>query len=270
MHGLKNSIILLIIIMILAGSLLIYRANLRKSGIRLIIPEKSEITKIAVDSIVIEEKNNNWIITHSIHYLADKNYVEARIKKLKELKIGDYVVVDSSYYSDYGFEKNSKRAAIFFDNDSAKFLIGKSASVPDAFFLIKEGDKGIYTAYGFSSHFISSKISDWRDKEVLFIKKDEIDSLQIYKYKKLIYKGPKNDSIFNKSINEIYRIRVSAFLDSTKEKFPYKIIFFSEGKKYNLKCSEQISSFYILRNDSTIFKVYSHYMTNFLNIIQSK
>ena len=270
MRWLKNSIILIVIIVILIGFLLIYKGNLLKSSNISLIPADASISEIRVDSLDIVREKNKWAIKSPIHYSVDKDYIKFRLKKLKELELGDYAVVDSLYYPDYGFIENSKRVSIFFDDDSVKFLVGKSAAVPDAFFLKKTGDKGIYTAYGFTPYFLSNKPFDWRDKSIVFLNKNEVDSLKFYRYGRFISKEVKADSTFNKALKQIYKTRIFAFSDTTKEKFPYKVILYASDKIDSFKISKQIGSYYILKNDSTIFKVNSRYMINLLNLNQKK
>jgi len=270
MRGLKNSIILLVIIIILIGILLIYKGNIRRSSTISLLPKDANISEILVDSIDVVKENNVWMMRSPIHYKVAQNKIKSTLMKLKELELGDYVIVDSLYYSEYGFTNESKKVFIYFDNDSVKFLVGKPAAVPDAFFLRKIGDRGIYTGYGFSPYILSNKSFDWRDKSIAFLPKDKIDSLSCYKYRRLIFKGTKEDSGFSKIINQIYRAKVYEFPDTTGEKLVYKVILYGSGKTNSFSISRQIGSYYIVRNDSTIFKLYSHYIIHLLNIIQSK
>jgi hypothetical protein len=139
-----------------------------------------EITISRQDTrIKIYRHGSDWVINEE-KYPADAGQVSTIEKKLKELKVTD-LISRKKYYQRYELEAdNALHVIARKDGNTVRdFYVGKKSPTYQQTYIRFPGKEGIYLASGTLDTDFDKKIDDLREKEVLKIEKNAIESIML-------------------------------------------------------------------------------------------
>ncbi|MEP7146282.1 MAG: DUF4340 domain-containing protein [bacterium] len=149
-----------------------------------------EIDSGKVDKIEIKNKGENlllskasgdWRIEQPFQYRTVSSNVEALVSGLKNLKLESIVSTNPAKKDTYGFNDMDQAEVTVYESgvQKGKFLLGKTAS-GSASYIKKMDSDNIYLGEGIDRNiFIKPNVNDWKDKNIVSIPKQSINSVQV-------------------------------------------------------------------------------------------
>jgi hypothetical protein len=138
------------------------------------IKGSDDLDKISIKNgdkpeIVLEKKDDKWMVTKPVAALANQGNVKSLLDNLKELKAKEVVAnsADDALKKEYALDAEHVVHVIGFKGADKKVddLFGKSGGRGE---LMMVADKpGVYAATGYSGYLYTREVKDWRDREIL-------------------------------------------------------------------------------------------------------
>ncbi len=191
----RKTLVSLLIIAVLALYLVV--ANNQDGGEAVDLPVWDD----GLDEIVIRRQdpmiklyreNGAWVINDE-KYPADPGQVAAMEKKLKEMRVTD-LISEKEHYRVYELEPDEALHVIARKDGKTvrDFYVGKKSPTYQQTYIRLSGREGIYLAPGTLDTDFGKTVDGLRDKEILKISKNAIESMDLtYKGKTLTFKKKK-------------------------------------------------------------------------------
>ena len=178
----RKKIISLGIIVLLGIAILIPRITFNDS-VPLFEPWKESADEIIVKSrdydIRIYKEGDSWLInTHA--YAADSEFIEAMLNKVKELKLLD-LISEKGYTENYNLT-DEKRVHVRVSSKGKvlrDLYLGKDGSTYNHVYVMVDDYPDIYLTSGLMAADFTREIDDLRDKKIIDVKRENIESISI-------------------------------------------------------------------------------------------
>ena len=170
----NKALIAVVIFVVLLGVVFLLHENPYKANddVKLpVIPEVDvkTIDKVELvnksDSLIFEKRGEDWWITGSKEYQADKSFFSLVVEKLGKIELERLVSENKEKHAQFEVDQEGTRLKAFSKGQEVRSLIvGKNT--PDyrgTFLRLKEDDK-VYASKQIVSGALKRKLSDWRDK----------------------------------------------------------------------------------------------------------
>ena len=237
----------------------------------IVSPDNGEVT--------LEIVNDVWRITSPIDFPAAERNVHELLNKLSELEIESVVTNRSGMQSEYQVDSTG---TIVEAKAGGKLVVscimGKTSSTYRHTYFRKNNSNDIYMIKGSFKFYMNRKLSDWRNKVILEINKDAIESFSLTYPKERITvtmedtlwradNGKENFIATRKAVNPLLnyvaKLRAADFFDPEESAQPLDFsnadcvmdITFDGGKTQSLllmKENKDAKKYYIKKGDSDI------------------
>jgi hypothetical protein len=235
--------------------------------------------------ITLQLVNDMWRVTDPIDFPADQRNVHETLKKISEMEIESLVSSREDQQETYELDDNKGVLIELKSGDKllASFVMGKTASTYRHTYFMKKGSNDIQMVKGSYKYQFNRKLKDWRNKIILEINKEAIESFKL-KYPDKVISVTLEDTLWyaddgkekiratrkavDPLINYLSRLRASDFYDISEENPEPDLssvdcqieITFDGGKSTSIllkKENEEGKMYFIKRSDSDIiYKVY--------------
>ncbi len=131
------------------------------------------------DELSLLREGERWLLSSPLRYPADENAVAAALGASSRMHLKSLVSsnpekqhlfqVDSSGTLVRLFERGTERAA---------FRVGKAGSSYTGTYVRQEGSNDVYLADGIITHLFNGNPEQWRDKRILTVKMEEIQTVE--------------------------------------------------------------------------------------------
>ena len=239
--------------------------------IHIISPDNGEVK--------IELVNDIWRVTDPLSFPAAARNVHEFLKKLTQLEIESVVTNRSEVQSEYEVDSTGTFVEVKSGGKTlASFIMGKVSSTYRHTYFRKNNSNEVFMIKGSFKFYFNRKIADWRNKVILEINKDAVESFTLTYPDEKIYvtmedtlwradNGRENFIATKKAVepllNYMSRLRASDFYDAEEVAEPLDFskadcvmeITFDGGKTQSLllmKENEEAKKYYIKKGDSDI------------------
>ena len=157
-------------------------------------PEQISKIDISKDSVITLSKvNNEWQIEN---YKANQSFITNTLNDIKNIRLSRKVTSKSDKHQTYEVAENGIKVTLNGDVNIS-FIIGKNGASYQNVFIRKLGEDDVYTTTKNFTHHFKRSISDWKDKTILNLKKDEIASISL------------NSSVFITNLDSVTMVKGS-------------------------------------------------------------
>jgi hypothetical protein len=147
-------------------------ASANLPAIKLAAEDADKLTKITLQNedktdIVLEKKDDKWVLTKPVEYAANQGNVKSLVDNLKELKLKEQIETGAGSYKDYGLEDGKTVHVVAYKgNDKVIDLqFGKSGGRGQM--VRKTGVDGVFAATGYSPFLYTRDAKALRNNEIL-------------------------------------------------------------------------------------------------------
>jgi len=178
----KKILISVSVITLLLLYIIIARVN-RRSEVPLLPKWEGKADEIVINhpgsTVKLYKKSGKWVVGDAA-YPADEKVVDEIDGRFKEISLTD-LISKKGFYNKYDLTPDIYSEVIIKKGDAIfrKFKIGKKSSTARHTFLRIDDQPDIYLAEGTFDLLLNKSLDDFRDKEVLKIKKDAVTGLTI-------------------------------------------------------------------------------------------
>lgn len=130
-------------------------------------------------NLVLVKNSGKWEITEPFRYKTVSTLVENAVSNLKNFKLESLVSTNPAKHESFGFTDLEKAEITVFENGvvKGKFLLG-NPSASNASYVKRPDSDNIYIADNVDRYvFVKPTLNDWRDKSIVSIPKESIQSL---------------------------------------------------------------------------------------------
>jgi hypothetical protein len=129
--------------------------------------------------VVLEKQGETWAMTAPVAYAANQPNIENLLKNFEKLVVKEQIADSTATYADYGLGDDSGLQVTAFAGEDEKLAlqVGQSGSRGQ---MVRVGETdGVFTLDGYSSYLYERPAKDWRDKSILELNPDEVQSLKL-------------------------------------------------------------------------------------------
>lgn len=138
----------------------------------IVSPDNGEVT--------MELVNDVWRVTSPVNFPAAEKNVHELLNKISELEIESVVTNRSEMQSEYEVDSSGTFVeAKSGGKMSASFIMGKVSSTYRHTYFRKSNSNQIYMIKGSFKFYMNRKLSEWRNKVILEINKDAVESFSL-------------------------------------------------------------------------------------------
>ncbi len=130
-------------------------------------------------SVTLKKDNGAWMLETPLRYRADQSAVAAVIGKARSIPVKNVVSSNAERYSLFKVDSTGTSVRLSAGNSLlASFIVGKPSSSFNETYVRKDGSPDVILADGMIAYTFSRGVNDWRDKTILTLKQDEIQSVR--------------------------------------------------------------------------------------------
>jgi hypothetical protein len=141
--------------------------------------DKISITNGDKGEVVLEKKDDKWMLSKPVSALANQANVKSLLDNLKELKAKEVIAqsADDGLKKEYNLDPAHVIHLVAWKGADKKVddLFGKSGGRGEI--VMKEGSPAVYTASGYSGYLYGREVKDWREREIF--KFDDSNATQV-------------------------------------------------------------------------------------------
>ena len=159
------------------------RTSSDTSGAMLATFDSAAVDRIDLRStdgtVALRKENGSWVLEAPLHYRADQSAVMALISKAHSIAVKN--VVSSNAEKFPLFKVDSTGTSVRLSSGTAtlaSFIVGKPSSSFTETYVRKDGSSDVVLADGMFAYTFSRGANEWRDKTILTVKQDEIQSVR--------------------------------------------------------------------------------------------
>jgi hypothetical protein len=186
------------LVVILAGlGAYIYFVDSRRAGgvpgpAGTIVESKEKVFTIAADTIeevrvtaekettLLRKVDSTWQVIEPTQAEADQTEVSGLTSNIAGLEFGRIVEENAADLANYGLADPRLRVAFKAQDGAAgEIHIGERTATESDVFAVKAGEKRVFLLPSYHENSFNKKPFDLRDKRILLVKRDDVDSLQI-------------------------------------------------------------------------------------------
>ncbi|MEO8447895.1 MAG: DUF4340 domain-containing protein [bacterium] len=142
--------------------------------------DKIELTNTN-GTILISKTSGEWKVEQPYQYKTVSAGIENIVSNLKNMKLESIVSTNSAKKDIYGFKEPDETVVTVYESgvQKGKFILGAAASGGNASYVKKMDSDNIYIADAIDrNNFVKADINDWRDKSIVSIPKQTINSVE--------------------------------------------------------------------------------------------
>jgi len=145
--------------------------------------DKVSVTNGEKPEIVLEKKDDKWVMTKPVEAPANQTNVDQLVKNLKELKAKEVIVSSASEDSkkDYDFVPSKGVHVVGYKGGDKKVDLTFGSSGQRGQMVMVEGKPGIYAVSGYSSYLYSREPKGFRETEIFKFDDQNANGLSIEK-----------------------------------------------------------------------------------------
>lgn len=145
--------------------------------------DKVSITNADKAEIVLEKKDDKWVMTKPVSAPANQSNVDQVVKNLKDLKVKEVISSEPSDSSkkDYDFTPEKRVHVVAFKGDDKKVDLTFGGSGGRGQMAMVEGKPAIYGVSGYSSYLYTREPKGFRETEILKFDDQNANGLSIEK-----------------------------------------------------------------------------------------
>lgn len=197
--------------------------------------DSAKVDKIEIKNskgdLILSKATGEWRIESPFQYRTVSANVEAIVSGLKNLKIESLVSTNPEKKDTYGFTDDNKSEVTVYENGvmKGKFIVGGSGPGGGTLSYIKKPDsENVYLADGIDkNNYFKSDISDWKDKSMISIPQQGINSIEFISSGGENFTVAKNDLgkfaigndtvsvVFTGILNALQNYQTKSFSDTT-------------------------------------------------------
>ena len=193
---------LVLVLLMLAGFTVIFRVVAGKSPKKLafshVTPQST--TKIEINSVqaqvVLEKKNNIWMITSPIAFRANPDYISELLNGIKKISLKTVISTNPGKFEKFQVSDSSAAVVTVHtagDKPPVSVMVGKQSTQNYSNLYVRlKGKPEVYDTEGPRLSFLKTSPEEWRDKTIISEKKAEVTEIDIISRKetvKLFRKG---------------------------------------------------------------------------------
>jgi hypothetical protein len=196
---------------------------------KLSAPTAEEIIRIEItrptDRLVLEKKENQWVLTEPLQFPADKNKVENLCRSLGGLRIADLVSDRAGAEGDYGL---TTATAVNLKVTSAKktmeLALGAANAASTHTFVRLPKDSRIYQVLGDLTYPLKPVAAEWRSFQIFDFSMDEVKTLTLARIGKPVVSFSKQEEVPQQIVGDSPK-------NVTPAPLPSKVVWKAEGRK---------------------------------------
>jgi len=150
--------------------------------------DKVQITNGDKGDVVLEKKDNKWVVSKPVQAAANQGNVDQLVKNLKDLKAKEVITMTPSEDSkkDYDFTPAKQVHVMAWKGGDKKVDLTFGSSGARGQMAMVEGKPGIYAVTGYSSYLYTREVKGFRDTEILKFDDQNANGLVIEKGKDVL------------------------------------------------------------------------------------
>jgi hypothetical protein len=182
-----KTIIILFVIFLAVSFLAALPFLQEKAGVTERLAKNAELSFEAINqdlasTVTIRKNNNEFVLKKDsdgwkvASFSAHQPFVDAFFSALKESKAGSVVSRNEMHSSEYGVASES---GIFVSLVDQTFIVGNDGPEAGSFYAKKEGSSNVYLVKGPLKDAIKTHVDDWRNKAVINISPENVNSIDV-------------------------------------------------------------------------------------------
>ncbi len=184
----RNTIFLLAIFVILLILFFVSKITDRAVGKRELLVEvdTSKVDRIHIVSpengeVLLALENGVWRLKQPLDFQAEARSVHNLLDKLDDMIVESIASTRKDKWEEYEVNDSLGTLVELMSGDKqlVSFYMGKKASTRRHTYFRKSGDNSIYMVKGSYNYFFDRKLKDWRNKMILEVNPDGIESIRI-------------------------------------------------------------------------------------------
>jgi hypothetical protein len=152
---------------------------------KLVDADSASIDKIEIKSdngnITLVRSGGEWRLSEPVDSRANIQFIETALSNLGKFKLESIVSTNPDKHTNYGFTSGNQATIFVFQNgvEKGSFIIGNAGPGGNQTYVRKVGSDNVYLASNLTrSNLIKPSIDDWRDKTIIKIPRENINSVE--------------------------------------------------------------------------------------------
>ncbi len=130
-------------------------------------------------SVTLKKDNGAWMLETPLRYRADQSAVAALIGKARSIPEKNVVSSNAERFGLFKVDSTGTSVRLSAGNSLlASFIVGKPSSSFTETYVRKDGSSDVILAEGMFAYTFSRGANDWRDKAILTVRQEEIQSVR--------------------------------------------------------------------------------------------
>ncbi|MBN1902644.1 DUF4340 domain-containing protein, partial [Candidatus Sumerlaeota bacterium] len=251
------------------------RLLIREREEALLSLKKEDITAFTLTnpegSFRLEKKDETWRLTAPLDLKADEDQMESLLSNLAGAK--RYDPVETKDLEQYGLNNPGETITLECGetNETQTLYIGLESASSGRYFATAKGDKTVFTVASHIKIFLDKNLFFLRDKNVLNVKGDDIEKIEIIRGKDAIILEKRNDdewllsrpvsdkadiAVVRNLLSDIETLRATSFEDD-RNTTPGFYGMDAPGMYLTIGCGESTPTLIMGKEDSSSLKVYA-------------